>query len=156
GNDFHGEVSLTVGGATPHRGPHAGGVFGINPIHIERDVISGSAPAGHAQGFFHHGAHATFVNIAHGEDFHTCLADVCFFVGVHVTNADQHTIFRTDLGRKVVDIGQFAGAKAHDGGQRHTVHVAAGRSLRSIDVAVGVNPKQADFLVLAAIEVGYA
>ncbi len=35
------------------------------------------------------------------------------------------------------------------------MHVAAGRGLRRIDVGVGVDPDEADFLLPATIELGY-
>ena len=61
-----------------------------------------------------------------------------------------------DFGREVEDVAEFGGPKSHDGGQGHAVHVAAGRGLGRIDVAVRVNPEQSDLLVLPAIEFGNA
>ncbi len=45
-------------------------------------------------------------------------------------------------------------AQAEQRGQRHAVHVARGRGLRGIDVGVGIDPDNADLLVLAAVELG--
>src|SRR4030095_6957716 len=86
GDDFHGQVSFAISGAAPYGSAHARGVFGIDPVHVEGDMIAGSAASGHAQGLFHDGAHAALVDVAHSENFHSCTANVFLFVGVDVTN----------------------------------------------------------------------
>ena len=48
------------------------------------------------------------------------------------------------------------GPQTHERGERHAVYVAAGRGFRGIDVGVGVDPDQADRLVLSAVELGDA
>src|SRR5215831_5746851 len=154
GDDFHGEVRFPVGGAAPDRRADAGSVFGVDPVHVERDVVAGGTTASHAQGFFHHGTHAALVDVAHGEDFDAALADVFFLVGVDVADANQHAVFRTDLGREIVDVGEFRRPKAHDGAERHTVDVATGRRFGGVDIAVGVDPDQADALVLPTVKFG--
>src|ERR1700689_142546 len=68
GDDFHGEVRLAVGGAAAYGSAHSGGVLGIDPVHVEGNVVAGRAASGHAEGFFHDCAHAALVNVAHGED----------------------------------------------------------------------------------------
>src|SRR5580704_3181011 len=93
GDDLHGQVSFAVGGAATDRSSHAGRVFGIDPIHVEGDVIAGGAPAGHAQGFFDDRAHATLVNIAHGENSDAGTADILFFNGVNVAHSYQYAVF---------------------------------------------------------------
>src|SRR5713226_378159 len=93
GDDFHGEMGFAIRGAAPDRSADAGRVFGVDPIHVERDVIAGGAASGHAERFFHHGAHTAFVDIAHGEDFDAGFADVFFFKAVHVADAHEDAIF---------------------------------------------------------------
>src|ERR1051326_4166669 len=156
GDDFHRQMSLAVGGSTAHRSADAGSVFGIDPIHVERDMVAGSATSGHAQGFFHDGAHAALVDVAHGEDADAGAMNVFFLYRVNVADADQHAIFRLDLGREIEDVPQFRGPQAHQRGERHAVHVAAGRGIGSVDVGVRVDPDQAHALVLAAVELGDA
>src|SRR5580704_4461874 len=68
GDDLHGEMGFAIGRAAADRSAYAGRVLGINPIHVERNVIAGGAAPGHSQSFFHDGAHAAFVNVAHGKD----------------------------------------------------------------------------------------
>src|SRR5208337_3408841 len=92
GNDFHGEVRFAIRGAAPDRSADAGRVVGIDPVHVERDVIAGGAASSHAKRFFHDGAHAPFVNVAHGEDFDSGLADVFLFKVVHVADTHEHAI----------------------------------------------------------------
>src|SRR6266849_5926602 len=140
GDDFHGEMGFAIGGAAPDRSANAGRVFRIDPIHIERDVIAGGAAAGHAESFFHHGAHAAFVDVAHGEDFDAGFADVFFFKVIDVADADEHAIFRLYFGREVVDVAEFDGRKAHERGERHAVDVAAGGRVGGVHVGVSVDP----------------
>ncbi len=156
GDDFHGEMRFAIRGASPDRSADAGRVFGINPIHVERDVIAGGAASGHAESFFHDGAHTAFVNVAHSENFDSGFADVFFFKAVHVADADEHTIFRLYFGREVVNVAEFDGRKAHDRGERHAVDVAAGRRIRRVHISVSVDPEKSDFLVLAPVELGHA
>src|SRR6201987_1894984 len=154
GDDLHGEVSFAIGGAAPYGSAHAGRVFRVDPVHIERDVVASGTAAGHAEGFFHDGAQAALIDVAHGEDFHSGAADGFFFMGVYIADADQHAIFRMHLRRKVKDVAQFSGTETHDGGERHAVDVAAGRGLRRIHVTVSIDPYQSNFLVLPAIKLG--
>src|ERR1035437_5679711 len=148
-------MRFAIGGAAPDRSADAGRVFGIDPIHVERDVIAGGAASGHAERFLHDRAHTAFVDVAHGEDFHSGLADVFFFKVVDVADADEHAIFRLHFGREVVDLAQFDGRKTHERGERHAVHVAAGGRVGRVHVGVRVDPEKADFLVLATVELGH-
>src|SRR5579872_848562 len=156
GDNFHGQVAFAVGGAAAHGSAYAGRVLGINPVHVERNMVAGSAAAGHAQRFFHHYPHAALVNVTHGEDFHAGLADVFFFETVNVTHAHDDAIFRQHLGGKAENIRQFRRSQSHDGGQGHAVDVAAGRCSGGVDVTVSVNPDQSDLLLLAAVKLGDA
>src|SRR5579864_6685478 len=79
GDDFHGEVRFAIRRATPHGSADAWCVFRIDPVHIERHVIAGRDASGHAKSFFHHGSHAAFIDIAHGENFHASTPDILFF-----------------------------------------------------------------------------
>src|ERR1700674_3095223 len=155
-DDFHGEMRFAISGAAPDRSADAGRVFGIDPIHVERDVITGGAAFGHSESFLHHGAHATFVDVAHGEDLDAGFANVFFFEAVHVADADEHAIFRLYFGREVVDVAEFEGRKAHDRRERHAVDVAAGGRVGRVHVGVSVDPEESDLLVLATIELGHA
>src|SRR5512146_649389 len=152
GDDLHGEMRFAVSGAAPHGGAHAGRIFRIHPIHIERDVITGGTAAGNAQGLFHDGPHAALVNIAHGVHLDARAADVFLLDQVYVAHPDHDAVVRRHLGAPAVQIGEFRRTQAHDGGQGHAVHVAAGRTLRRVDVAVRVHPDQADFLPPPAVE----
>src|SRR5579872_914015 len=98
GNDFHGQMCLAVGGTSAHRSADAGSVFGIDPIHVERDMVAGSAASGHAQGLFHDGAHAALVDVAHGEDADAGSMNVFFLYRVNVADSDQYAIFGLYLG----------------------------------------------------------
>ncbi len=98
GKDLHGEMRFAIGSAAAHGSADAGGVFGVDPVHVERDVIAGRAAARSAKGFFHHGAHAALVDVAHGVDLGDAGSlDVFFFRGVDVAHADQHDIVRVRL-----------------------------------------------------------
>src|SRR5271169_6582806 len=127
GNDLHGKVSLAVGRAAAHGSTHAGRVFGIDPVHVERNVVAGGAATRHAQGFFHHGTHATLVNVAHGEDADSGAPNIFFLHCVDVAHAHQHAVLRLHLGGEVEDVAQFRGPQSHQCCQRHPVDVAAGR-----------------------------
>src|ERR1700722_2801062 len=101
GDNFHCQVSLAIGGAAADRGAYPGGVFGIDPIHVEGNVVAGGAASGDAESFFHDGAHAALIDIAHGEDMNAGAAHIFFFDGVDVAHSHQDAVFRTDLGRKI-------------------------------------------------------
>src|SRR5437588_7112463 len=75
GDDLHGQVCFAIAGATAHGCPYTGSVFGVDPIHVERDVITGGAASGDAEGFFDNDPHATLVDIAHGVDFNPDVAN---------------------------------------------------------------------------------
>src|SRR6478752_249984 len=89
GNDLHRKVSFAVGSAPAHGSADCMRVFGIDPVHVERDVVAGSTAPGNAQGFFHDGAHAALVDVAHGEDADAGAPDVFFLDRIDVANADQ-------------------------------------------------------------------
>src|ERR1700751_1731409 len=97
-DDLHSQVGLAIGRPSPHRCSDAGRIFGINPIHVQGNVIAGGTTTGHTQGFFGDGAHAAFVNVAHGEDFDASAADVLPLNCVDVPHTNQHTVFRIHLG----------------------------------------------------------
>src|SRR5690348_6876226 len=127
GDDLHGEMGFAVGGAAAHRGADAGRVFGVDPIHVERNVVSGGAAAGGAEGLFHDSTHAALVDVAHGVDLGDAGSlDVFFFRGVDVAHADQYDIVGLNFGREVVDVGEFFGAEADQCGKRHAVDIAGG------------------------------
>jgi hypothetical protein len=112
GEDFHGEMGFAVGGAATDGGADAGGVFGVDPVHVEGDVVAGGAAAGGAKGFFHDGAHAAFVDVAHGVDLGDAgAADVFRFGGVDVADADEDGVFRRDFGRVAKDVSQGLGSR---------------------------------------------
>ena len=50
GEDLHGQVRFAIGGAAAHRRADAGSIFGVDPVHVERDVVAGGAVAGRARG----------------------------------------------------------------------------------------------------------
>ncbi len=71
---------------------------------------------------------------------------------IDVADAHQGAIFRAHFGAEAVEIGERRMEQSHDGAERHAVHVAAGRSFGRVDVAVRVDPHQADALISAAIK----
>src|ERR1700691_1069576 len=100
-NDFHSQVSLAISSTAAHRSAHARRVLGIDPVHVERDVIAGGPASGHAQGLFHHSTHAALVNVAHGEDANAGATHVFLFNRIDVSHSHQHTVLRLHLGREI-------------------------------------------------------
>ena len=102
GNDLHGQVGFAVGGAAADGGADSGGILGVDPVHIERDMVAaGGAAAGGAQCLLHHRSHAALVDVAHGVDL--CdpgTADIFALGGVDVADADENRVFRSDFWRK--------------------------------------------------------
>src|SRR5471030_324829 len=84
------------------------GILRVNPIHIEGNVIAGGASSCDPKSFFHDGAHAAFVDVAHGEDGDSGLADVFFLDVVDVTDSDQDAVFGVHFRRESENIRQFA------------------------------------------------
>src|SRR5262249_45589751 len=64
GDDLHSEMSLAIGSSAAHRRPDARRVFRIDPVHIERHVITRCAASGGAQRLFHDRTHAALVDVA--------------------------------------------------------------------------------------------
>src|SRR6266481_7140613 len=91
-DDLHSQMGFSVAGAAADRRAYAGSIFGIDPVHVERYVVTGRAASGDPQGFFHHGTHAALVDIAHGIDLDACGADVGFLARVNIAYAHQHTV----------------------------------------------------------------
>src|SRR6185437_539396 len=98
GDDLQCQVGFAVGGAATHGRAHAGGMGGVNEVHVEGGAETLGAIAGHGDGLFHHGAHATFVNVAHGEDFDAGFAQAALFLVVEIMHAHQHGIGGGQLG----------------------------------------------------------
>src|SRR5438270_12916496 len=112
-------MGLAVGSASANRGADSGSVFGVDPVHVEGDVVAGGAASSHAESFFHDGAHTAFVDVAHGEDADPGAADIFFFDGIDIPDSDENTIFWLHLGGEVEDVGQIAGPGSYDRGERH-------------------------------------
>src|SRR5262249_35196651 len=104
----------------------AGSIFGVDPIHVERNVVAGGAASGDAQSFFGHRAHAALIDIAHGVDLNAGLLNVFLLAGIDVAHTYQHAALGPHFGRKIEAVGQLRRPKTHDRRQRHTVDVAAG------------------------------
>jgi hypothetical protein len=154
GDDLHGEVRLPISRAALDGCTDTGSVLRVDPVHVERDVVTDGAATRESKRLFHHRAHATFVDVAHRERMNAGTAHVLFFMYVNIADTNQHAVLRRDLRTPVVDIGQLGRTEAHDRAKRHPVHVPAGRRPRRIDVAVRVEPDQPNLLVLAAVKLG--
>ncbi len=89
GDHFHGEVGFAVGDAAADRSAHAGGVGGIDEIHIEADGDAGGVVHGVLQGFGHDVAQAALVNVAHGENTDAGFLDDFALLGVEIARADE-------------------------------------------------------------------
>src|SRR5256885_15689839 len=101
-------MSFAIGGPATHWGSDSGSIFGIDPIHVERDMITGSASSSGSQSFFHHGTHAALIDVAHGIDLgDACSANIVSFRCVDIANADDDTILRRNLRRPLVNICQL-------------------------------------------------
>ena len=98
GDDFHGEVGFAIGCAAADWSAYAGGVFWVDPIHIEGNVIAGGTVSSDADCGFHYVAHTPLINVTHGEDVDAGTADVFSFDGVNVANAYQHTVVGAHFG----------------------------------------------------------
>src|SRR6185503_4855755 len=157
GEDLHGEVGFAVGCAAADRGSDAGCILGIDPVHIERDVIAGCTAPRCPESFLHDGSHAALVDVAHRVDLaDASLANVGTLGGIDVPDAYQDCVLRRDLGGIAQHICQLFGAHAKECCLSHPVDIATRRSIGGIDVRVGIDPDDADFLVLPAVKVGYA
>src|SRR5215469_14905930 len=144
-------MALAVRSPSPYRCTDARRIFWVDPVHVERDVIADGSSSGETQSFFHHCTHSAFVDIAHRECMNTGTLDVVTFVRVHIADAHQHTVVGLYFWTKSENIAQWRIEQTHNRTQRHTMHVPAGRGFGRVDIAVGVNPDEADLLVLAAV-----
>src|SRR6516162_3148801 len=68
GDDLHGEMSFAISCAAAYGSTHTRSVFRVDPVHIEGYVIAGGIAPGQAERLFHHGPHAEFIDVAHGEN----------------------------------------------------------------------------------------
>src|SRR5208283_6008944 len=119
--------------STPDWRADARSILGVDPVQIKRNMVADRAASRQAQRFFHNGAHAALVNVAHGEDMHTRLANVLALMVVHVANAEQYTVVGLYLGTEAIQIGKRRWKQPHDRAQRHTMHIAARRAVGRVD-----------------------
>src|SRR5260370_39349646 len=114
GDHFHGEVGFAVGDAAADRSAHAGGVGGIDEIHIEADGDAGGVVHGVLESVGHDFAHAALVYVAHGEDVDAGFFHDFALLGVEIARTDNHDVaglrFRLAAGKG----HQVARAGAHD------------------------------------------
>src|SRR5690242_3634870 len=113
GDDFHCEVRLAIGGSAADGRAHARSIFGIDPIHIERHVITGSPFPSQARRFFHYRAHPTLVDITHGENTNSSATDIFFLNGIDVAHTHKYAVLRSNLRRKSINIAQIRRTEPH-------------------------------------------
>src|SRR5258708_6304915 len=152
GDHFHSEMGFAIGDAATDGSANAGGIGGIDEIHIEAHGDTRSVVHRVFEGVRHDFAHAALVNIAHGEDVDAGFLYDFAFLGVEVARADDDDVAGLGFGLEAQKVDEFGGAVAHDGGQRHAVDVSGRRGLRRVHVAVRIQPEVADlFFILAKI-----
>ena len=78
------------------------------------------------------------------------------FLGVEIAGADDDNVAGFGFWLEAEEIDKLGRAVAHDGGEGHAMHVARGRGLWRIHVAVGVEPEVADLLFIFAEIIGDA
>ena len=156
GNNLHGQMRFAIGRSAAHRRAHSRRDLGIDPIHVQRDMVPGCSVSGRAQGLFHYCSHAALVDVAHGIHGHASAANVLPLRGVDLPHPYQHRVLRRNLGRIAENLRQRFRPQSQQRGQRHPMYVARGRSLRRVDVRVGIYPHHPDLLSLAAIELRHS
>ena len=105
---------------------------------------AGGAGRGDADGFFHDGTEAALIDVAHGESADAGFPDVGLLHLVDVAEAHDDDAAGVHFRGEVEDVGEFAGAVAGDGGERHAVNVAARAGFWRVHVGMSVEPDEAD------------
>ena len=85
--------------------------------------------------------HPKLVDRAHRPDAQAVLADELAFALVELTRADECEARALDGGRGPGAALEPGAAEPERGGEHHAVHVAGGRRLRTVEIAVRVDPE---------------
>src|ERR1700750_2322724 len=98
-------MGFAIGRPTADRRAHTGRVLGVDPVHVERNMIARSSSPRGTQSLFHDGAHASLVDVAHGVDLADAgAANVGSLCRVDIAHTDEDGIFRCDLWRESADV----------------------------------------------------
>src|SRR6266852_1568694 len=114
GDHFHGEMGFAIGDTAAHGSADAGGVGGIDEIHIEADRDAGGVVHGVLESLGHDVAHAALVNVAHGEDMNAGFLDDFAFLRVEITGADDDDVARFGFGLEAEQVDELGSAVTHD------------------------------------------
>jgi hypothetical protein len=138
-------VCLAVGDPAADGRPDAGRLAGVQPVQIEADVYGVDA-AGHAvQGVLDDGRDPALVDVGHRVGRDRTLAE-CLALPV-VEGAQSHEGDVLGVDADVGPVGARELSPPEDGRQRHPVDVAARRRLGGVEVAVRVEPDDAEVAV---------
>src|SRR5580658_5414527 len=140
---FQRQMRFAISHAAAHRRSHSRRITRIHEIHIQAHDDSRCVISRKSQRFSHHFAHATLVNIAHRENMHAGIFHQPPLLGIQIADSHQHHVPRFHHRLDAGQIRQFRRPVAHDGRQRHAVHVARRRRIRRVHVAVRVQPDHA-------------
>ncbi len=91
-------------------------------------------------------AHAHLVDVAHVEDLQALLVHEALLARVDAADADLAHPLRADRRYHAADLDQRLRAEAAQAGHRHAVHVAAGGEDAGVEVGMGIEPEDAQFL----------
>src|SRR6202167_73597 len=118
------QMRFAIRHAAAHGRSHSRCVARVHEIHIQAHDDSRRVVSRKSQRFGHHFAHATLVNIAHRKNVHAGIFHQPPLFRVHIADSHQHHVARLHHRLDAGQIRQLRRAKAHDGRQRHAVHIA--------------------------------
>src|ERR1700722_12822448 len=147
-------MGFAVGYAAADRSSDAGGVGGIDEVHVEADGNAGGVVHGVLYRVGHDFAHAALIDVSHGENVDAGFFGDLALVGVEIARANDHDVAWLSFRLESHKINEFRSAVAHDAGERHAVDVAGRRRVRRVHVAVSVEPDVADVFFLLAVKAG--
>src|SRR4051794_26250971 len=107
GDDLHRQMRFAIGGTAADGRANSWSVLGIDPVHVERDVVASSAASSHAQSLFHYRTHSALVDVAHGKELNAGTTDVFALLRIDVPNTNENAILGCYLRREAEQVNEF-------------------------------------------------
>src|ERR1700733_3230673 len=123
-------MSLAIRNAALHWRPDAWRLARIHGVHVERNVKSRGAIAGHANRFLKDRSHAALIDVAHGKSMNPGMLHNVALLAIHGPDPHHRDIVRLLLGRVSENIGQSHRPMANATSERHSMDVPTRAAVR--------------------------
>src|SRR5713101_5519609 len=116
-------MRFAISDSAAHGSAYTWCVGWIDEVHVQADGNAGGVVQGVFEGVTHDFAHAALVDVAHSENMDAGFLDDLAFLSVEIPRANNNDVARFGFRFETKKVDQFWRAVAHDGRERHAVHV---------------------------------